>query len=280
MQRFKLILWAATVATALNVGSLLTGHFVSGWSIALFLQFSTLIMTTGIVFVTWASLRTFKADRALKDKADYRQLIAYAKLQDRAMSELAPQFATIKSELQVIHTMLQPVALEVLFKRIGSLLQNMQEIQGIAEHTRLLAINATTDAAQVGEPAREMAKIASEVEALAAKTAQDQLEMQALMQSLSDTVLHVDQIKHSVKYNPDETIENNLQAMAEQYDNLSAHAILSRLEQLEEYVQGLVTSQVKPGYVLTRRELGDKLENLHKLLERHRQRHEPPSLFK
>jgi methyl-accepting chemotaxis protein len=100
--------------------------------------------------------------------------------QGRTSSNTSQQSINVfANEVQVLATDLSALQEECV--RIGKVLD---VIRGIAEQTNLLALNAAIEAARAGEQGRGFAVVADEVRALAHRTQQSTVEIQAMVEGL------------------------------------------------------------------------------------------------
>lgn len=97
--------------------------------------------------------------------------------------EIVNQTITVIGEIsqEVDHANDSILRLEVESKKIGGVLD---VIQGIAEQTNLLALNAAIEAARAGEQGRGFAVVADEVRTLAGRTQQSTQEIEAMIDRL------------------------------------------------------------------------------------------------
>ncbi len=91
--------------------------------------------------------------------------------------------------------------IEKLSENSGQIVAVLKDIQGIAEQTNLLALNAAIEAARAGEQGRGFAVVADEVRSLASKTQQSTEDIQAMLKTLQEGV------KEAV-----ETVESSVEA--------------------------------------------------------------------
>lgn len=127
---------------------------------------------------------------------------------------------TLKSSLDSASKVIQQLSSESV--QIGEVLN---VIQGIAEQTNLLALNAAIEAARAGEHGRGFAVVADEVRSLATRTQQSATEINKMIDSLQNKATEAVTI-----------VESNLE-----YADRSVTQTIAASESLQEMLQGLNT---------------------------------------
>ncbi len=133
----------------------------------------------------------------------------------QAIEDLA---ADVSTASETIHK------LELETASIGKVLD---VIQGIAEQTNLLALNAAIEAARAGEQGRGFAVVADEVRTLAARTQQSTHEIQSMIQSLQTGARNAVNIMQRGSSKADTSVERakaaeaSLQAIADSVQRLT-----------------------------------------------------------
>ena len=107
-------------------------------------------------------------------------------------TQIMDTIASIETQAKGID---QAVGVSNEMSAFGSQIGNiLTSIQGIADKTNLLALNAAIEAARAGEQGRGFAVVADEVRALAARTRESVQDIQAMVNSMQESIIRVSEV--------------------------------------------------------------------------------------
>ena len=150
----------------------------------------------------------------------------------REISSVADTIGTMSNDIAAAMS-----ALETLKEDTQKITGVIDVINGIAEQTNLLALNAAIEAARAGEAGRGFAVVADEVRTLASKTSESTNEVAAMVSAIQNSTSSVSDLMNSSGQSAERSV-NQVQESVQSLDsvNEAMHTITMKVREISQSI--------------------------------------------
>lgn len=150
----------------------------------------------------------------------------------REISSVADTIGTMSNDITAAMS-----ALETLKEDTQKITGVIDVINGIAEQTNLLALNAAIEAARAGEAGRGFAVVADEVRTLASKTSESTNEVAAMVSAIQNSTSSVSDLMNSSGQSAERSV-NQVQESVQSLDsvNEAMHTITMKVREISQSI--------------------------------------------